>query len=176
MPDLALVPQPQSAPVLGLPPGDPTFAGFQWFVQYMMAVPPAAMPDVTVLQACYDQAINLAYWGLQTVPGQSTSPTIYAFAVYNLAAAILAQMALDNPNAPPPYNTYWSTLQQQFGLNNFLAGLINQAHDQGTGEGTYILPQLAGMTLWNLQLTKTPWGQQYLMFAGEWGSIWGITF
>ena len=175
MSEQALAPAPKVPVVMGLPPGDPTFAGFQWFVQYFMAVPADAMPDVTVLQACYDQANNLAYYGLAYVPSQPSSPTIYAFAVYNLAAAILAQTAIDNPDAPPPYNTYWSTFQASRGLNNFVAGLINQAHDQGTGEGTYILPQLAGMTLFDLQLTKTPWGQQYLMFAGEWGTIWGLT-
>jgi hypothetical protein len=174
VPDV-LAPVPEVSPPLGLPPGDPTFAGFQWFVQVYMAVPPQAMPDITVLQACFDQAENLAYYGLQTIPSQPTSPSIYAFAVYNLAAAILAQVAMDDPNAPPPYNTYWANLQQQAGLNNFVAGLINSAADQGTSDGLYILPQLAGMTLFNLQLTKTPWGQQYLVFSGQWGMIWGLT-
>ena len=161
-------------PVLGLPPGDPTFAGFQWFIANMAGVPANEIPDVTVLQACYDQAINLAYWGLATVPSQSTSPSIYAFAVYNLATDILVETAWDDPNAQPP-STYWSDLQNKLGLNSMNFGLIESAHDQGTSEGTYILDQLKGMTLLDLQLAKTPWGRRYLMFAGQWGAIWGIT-
>jgi len=150
------------APVLGLPPGDPTFAGFQWFVANMAGIPASEIPDVTVLQACYDQAINLAYWGLETVPSQSTSPSIYAFAVYNLATDILVEIAWDDPNGT---STYWTDLRNKLGLNSMNFGIITSATDQ-----------IKGMTLMDLQLAKTPWGRRYLMFAGQWGAIWGITF
>jgi hypothetical protein len=162
-------------PTLGLPAGDPTFAGFQWFVANMMGVPTNEIPDVTVLQACYDQALNLAYYGLATVPSQSTSPSIYAFAVYNLGADIVVETAWDDPNAQPP-STYWTTLRQQLGLNSFAYGIINAAADQGTSDSMFIPEQLQGMTMLDLQLAKTPWGRRYLMIAGEWGAIWGITF
>jgi hypothetical protein len=163
-----------SGPVLGLPPGDPTFAGFQWFVANMMGVPTAEIPDVTVLQACYDESLNLAYWGLETVPSQPTTPSIYAFAVYNLAAHIMVEMAWDDPNVQPP-STYWTDLRNKLGLNSFSFGLVNSAADQGTSESSYIPDQIKGMTLMDLQLAKTPWGRKYLMFAGQWGAIWGIT-
>jgi hypothetical protein len=161
------------APVLGLPPGDPTFAGFQWFVANMAGIPASEIPDVTVLQACYDQAINLAYWGLETVPSQSTSPSIYAFAVYNLATDILVEIAWDDPNGT---STYWTDLRNKLGLNSMNFGIITSATDQGTSESTFIPDQIKGMTLMDLQLAKTPWGRRYLMFAGQWGAIWGITF
>jgi hypothetical protein len=161
------------APVLGLPPGDPTFAGFQWFVANMAGIPASEIPDVTVLQACYDQAINLAYCGLETVPSQSTSPSIYAFAVYNLATDILVEIAWDDPNGT---STYWTDLRNKLGLNSMNFGIITSATDQGTSESTFIPDQIKGMTLMDLQLAKTPWGRRYLMFAGQWGAIWGITF
>jgi len=40
----------------------------------------------------------------------------------------------------------------------------------------YIPDAIKGMTLMDLQLAKSPWGRKYLMIAGQWGSIWGITF
>lgn len=160
-----------TGPVWVIPPGDPTFEGFQAWVSAIMGVPDTAMPDVTTLQVAYDQAINLAYIGLQGVPSQSTSMTVYAQAVYNLGGAMLLEFAMDNPNS-----TFWTDLRNKLGINSFSPGLINQAHDQGTGEGMYILKQLEGLSLWGLQLIKSPWGRAYLMFAGEWGPIWGITF
>lgn len=166
---------PRDVPPMGLPPGGPTFAGFQWFIQYSMGVPLPSMPTPDYLQVAYDQAINLAYVGLQSVPSQPTTPSIYAFAVYNLGCALLLQFAMDDPTAQPPL-TFWSDLRNKLGLNNFTYGMITAAADQGTSDSLYIPDIIKGMTLLDLQLAKSPWGQQYLMFAGEWGSIWGITF
>jgi hypothetical protein len=164
---------PRAAPPWVIPPGDPTFAGFQAWVAAVMGVPTGAMPDVTTLQVAYDEAVNLAYTGLQGVPSQSTSLSVYAQAVYNLGGAILVEIAQDDPNGQFP--TFWSDLRTKLGINSFAPGLINQAHDQGTGDGYYILPQLAGLTLLGLQLIKSPWGRNYLMFAGQWGPLWGLT-
>lgn len=153
-----------------IPPGGPTFDGFKAWVAAVMQVPGAAMPSDDLLQIVYDSALNLAYLGLATIPSQSTSLSIYAQAVYNLGGSILIEYAIDNPNS-----SYWQDLRNKFGIYNFTGGLTNQAHDQGTGEGLYILPQLAGLTLWGLQLLKTPWGRAYLMIAGQWGPLWGLT-
>jgi len=168
MTDLSAV--PRAGPPWTIPPGDPTFEGFQAWDLAVMGVPAASMPDVTTLQVAYDQAINLAYLGLQGVPSQSTSMTVYAQAVYNLGGAMLLEFAMDNPNS-----TFWQDLRNKLGINSFSPGLINQAHDQGTGEGMYILKQLESLTLWGLQLLKSPWGRAYLMYAGEWGPLWGLT-
>jgi hypothetical protein len=135
-----------------------------------MGVPLTAMPGDVTLQMAFDEAINLAYLGLKSVPSQSTTMSIYAQAVYNLGGAILVEWAVDNPNS-----TYWQDLRNRLGIYNFVGGITNQAHDQGTGEGMYVLPQFAGLTMWGLQLLKTPWGRAYLMFAGQWGPIWGLT-
>jgi len=170
----ALAPVPFAVPIMGLPPGDPTFVGFEWFVANVMAVPSGSMPDPSWLQVAYDQAINLAYWGFQTIPSQSTSPSIYAFAVYNLGCALLLMFAQDDPTANPPV-TYWSDLRTKLGLFSPTFGIINSAADQGTSESSYIPDAIKGMTLMDLQLMKSPWGQMYLMLSGQWGSIWGLT-
>jgi hypothetical protein len=161
---------PRAGPPLVIPPGDPTFDGFKAWVQAVMGVPNVSLPDDTTLQIAYDQAINLAYLGFQSIPSQSTSLTIYAQAVYNLGGAMLVEFAVDNPNS-----SYWQDLRNRMGIYNFTGGLTNSAYDQGTGEGMYILPIFSGLTLGNLQLLKTPWGRAYLALAGQWGTIWGLT-
>jgi hypothetical protein len=166
---------PKTAPVYGLPDGDPTFAGFQWFVANSMGVPPEAIPDDSFLQAAYAQAVNIAYTALATVPYVPGTPNLYAIAVYNLAAAMLLWGAIDNPDAPPPYNTFWTDLRTKLGIYSMSYGLVNSAADQGTSESMYIPEFIKGMNLLNLQLMKSPWGQMYLMIAGEWGTIWGLT-
>lgn len=171
----ALRPQPTDVPVYGLPDGNPTFAGFQWFVANSMGVPPDAMPDDSYLTAAYNQAVNIAYWALAGVPYVSGTPNLYAIAVYNLGCAMLLWGAQDNPDAPPPYNTFWNDLRTKLGIYTATYGMVNSAADQGTSESMYIPDVIKGMTLLNLQLMKSPWGQMYLMIAGEWGTLWGLT-
>ena len=173
MSDVTVIPNPSAVPPIGLPAGDPTFAGFQWFVSTIMGVPGSSMPPNDWLQIAYDEAVNLTYWALDCVPSQPTTPSIYAFAVYNLGCALLLEFAQDDPSSN---NTFWSDLRNKLGLNSFAFGLITSAADQGTSESTYIPDQIKGMTLMDLQLAKSPWGRKYLMIAGQWGYIWGITF
>lgn len=163
-------------PVTGLPSGGPTFEGYLWFVSAKMGIPSEVMPSQAALQVAYDQALNLAYVGLASIPSQPTTPNLYAFAVYNLACAIMLECAFDDPNLPEPYNTYWEDLRNKLGLNSFTYGLVNSAADQGTSESMYIPDIIKNMTLLDLQLAKSPWGRMYLMIAGEWGSLWGITY
>jgi hypothetical protein len=192
MNDVIVRPDSTTVTPVGLPGGGPTFAGFKWFVQHMMGVPAASVPDDSYLQVAYDQAVALTYWGLATIPTPNSgfpwienpimppplppgTPSIYAIAVYNLGCAFLLEFAQDDPDAVPP-NTFWADLRQSLGLNSFNFGLITSAADQGTSENTYIPEQIKGMTLMDLQLAKSPWGRKYLMIAGQWGNIWGITF
>lgn len=170
---------PRDMPAPGLPPGGPTYEGFQIFASNVFQLGitdplPPDQPSDTWLQICYDQAANLAYWGLATIPSQPNSPSIYAFAVYNLGCAFMVEMAQDDPTTDPP-QTYWTDLRNTLGINSATYGMINSAADQGTSESMYIPDVIKGMTLLDLQLMKSPWGRAYLMLAGEWGSIWGLT-
>jgi hypothetical protein len=175
---------PTVLPPIGLPAGAPTFAGFKWFVANIMGVPFPSIPPDDWLAVAYDQSVALTYWALATIPTPDlvysytgaplNTPSIYAFAVYNLGCAFLLEFAQDDPTADPP-QTFWTDLRNRLGLNSFSFGLITSAADQGTSESTYIPDQIKGMTLMDLQLAKSPWGRKYLMIAGQWGAIWGLT-
>ena len=117
-------------------------------------------------------------------PIQPTPPTpllyqtmsIYSIAVYNLGGHVLCEIAVDDPNLPPPFNTFWADLRQRLGMNSMSLGLITSASDQGTSAGQQIPSQIMDMTLMGLSLLKTPWGRMYLMIAGQWGAPpWGIS-
>lgn len=148
----------------------PTFEGFKWFVTNIMFVPAEAMPNDTFLQTVYDESLNLAYVGLATIPSQPTSPSIYAWAVYNLGGHFLVEIAPDVPGS-----TYWEDLRDKLKIYSFTPGLMTGAADQGTSQTMKIPSQLDGLTMMGLELLKTPWGRRYLAIAGQWGAIWGLT-
>jgi hypothetical protein len=148
----------------------PNFTDFQAWVQFMMGVPADAMPDVTTLQMAYDESLNLALDDLATTPYQAGSPSIYALAVYNLAAAILVDIVQD---APP--STFWSDLRNKFNVTMFSFGIINSASDQGTSKGSIVPNFVQMMGPLDLWLYQTPWGRQYMMIAGAWGAVWGLS-
>jgi hypothetical protein len=152
-------------------PGGPTYEGFVAWVGALMAVPQESIPGEATLRAAYAEAVNLTYLGLATIPSYPGGPTIYAIAVYNLGGAILLEIARDAEG-----QTFWEDLRNKYGMNSFSYGLITSAADQGTSQGSMIPDQLQGMTLMDLQLLKSPWGRRYLMIAGQWGAIWGITY
>ena len=37
--------------------------------------------------------------------------SIYAICVYNLGGHVLCEIAADDPNLPPPFNTFWADLE-----------------------------------------------------------------
>lgn len=154
---------------------DPTFntgsfSWVGWWVPSIMGVPAGAMPGSPTLQWAYDTALNLALNELACVPSQPTSPSVYADAVYNLGGHTLVGIAQDT--AP---STFWADLKKQLNFNGFVPGLITSSSDQGTSSSLTIPDQLKGMTLFDLQLAKTPWGSRYIELAGEWGAIWGVS-
>jgi hypothetical protein len=108
-------------------------------------------------------------------PYEWKTMSIYAIAVYNLGGAFLCEIAQDDPSLPPPLNTYWADLRTKLNLNSFNYGMVTSASDQGTSAGQQIPSQIADMSMFNLWLMKTPWGRMYLMLAGQWGNIWGLS-
>jgi hypothetical protein len=165
--------------VLALPPSsmvswsgdsDPNYPDFVLWVQNVMGVPPANMPDDTTLQWAYDMGLNLALPELQTIPCQPTSPSIYAAAVYNLGGDRLVHMAQDTPPS-----TYWSDLRKKFGVGTFSPGFTTGAADQGTSQSMTILNQVQDFTMFDLALSKTPWGLAYIEIVSSWGTYWNIS-
>ena len=71
--------------------------------------------------------------------------------------------------------TYFATLRRQFNIGGFRAGVISASNDESTGESILNPEFMKTLTLGNLQNLKTPWGRQYLAFAQDLGSVWGIS-
>jgi hypothetical protein len=150
----------------------PTLPGYRKWIRDIMAVPPTVLPDNSpYIEVSYDLATEIVN---KYILG--ASPVVYTQAVYNLGGDYLVQMAQDNPNLPPPLNTYWADLRQSLGINSFIPGLVDQAHDQGTSAGLQLLASMENLTIADLQQLKTPWGRVYLGLAQSVGSMWGITF
>lgn len=148
----------------------PNFTDFQAWVANMMGVPADAMPDVATLQMAYDESLNLALPDLATIPCQPGTPSIYALAVYNLAASILVDIVQD---VPP--STFWSDLRNRFNVTMFSFAIVTGAADQGTSKSSIVPNFIQSMGPMDLWMMQTPWGRQYMMIAGAWGSIWGIS-
>ena len=164
----------------------PSIGGFNSFITNIMAVPnTATYAEPDVVQWAYNFAINWVNQGLKAVPTfAQVSWTIYAQAVYNLAADTLINWAQDAPDAPTPYPNpvpnqpnigYWQWLRNKFGVLNFVAGVVESSGDQGTSASYQVPEQFATMTIANLGNLKTPFGRAYLGIAGSWGSVWGLS-
>jgi hypothetical protein len=110
------------------------------------------------------------------------SPLMYTQAVYNCGGHYLVMTAQDLPQNPPlqpPLDTYWADLRNDLSLSggggSFMPGVINETHDESTGVAITTTDWLAGMTISDLQMMKTPWGRVYLSIAQCIGSMWGLT-
>ena len=110
-------------------------------------------------------------------------------AVYNLTMSNLIQWMVD-----PSGSTYWSKIRAQYGvtgsggaaaptvngvttptLAGFVPGLVNSASDNGTSVGLTIPEGLSNLTIGQLQATNNPYGLQYLAWAQDVGTLWGMS-
>jgi len=131
-----------------------------------MGIPSGVLPDdslmltyaLQVALLIVNQAINAA------------SPTIYTLAVYNLAGDNLINYAQDTPPS-----TYFADLRKSYGVNNFVGGVVNSASDEGTSSSYDVIDNLKNLTIGQLQNLKTPYGRQYLAFASQVGTNWGLS-
>jgi hypothetical protein len=162
----------------------PTLGGFITFITNVMAIPSDALDPNTnpVVGWAYDFAVNWVNDQLCLVPSQSGSWTIYAMAIYNLAADTLINWVQDASDAPVFKNTpngqglqYWSWLRATYGVNNFVAGVVQSTSDVSTW-ASYMIPEtFKGYTIANLGNLKTPYGVRYLGIATSLGTLWGLT-
>jgi hypothetical protein len=101
----------------------------------------------------------------------SVSPILYVQAVYNLATDILFNIAQDTAQS-----TYFTDARTKWNIYGFVAGVVNTASDNGTGDSLVVPDSLSQLTLADLQNLKTPWGRAYLAIAQKWGpDLFGIT-
>jgi hypothetical protein len=113
--------------------------------------------------------VNPALATVGSPSGAATSTNLYVEAVYNLAADNLVNYAQDQPG-----RTYFADLRASLKINNFAAGVVQAASDQGTSDSLAVPDALKNLTLANLQSLKTPWGRAYLAMAQTYGTMWGV--
>lgn len=144
----------------------PSLTGFIAWAQAVMGIPTTAMsPD--------DPGWNYAYViAKDIVPTDfaNTVKDIYTLTVYNWGGSQLLQFQQDYSG-----QTYFTTLRNQFGINNFVAGVINAAGDVSTNEALSIGHGLRDLSLLDLQRIKDPYGRVALSYMQQLGTLWGLT-
>jgi hypothetical protein len=163
----------------------PTLAGFTSWIYTAMGIPLINLPtDSVFITYAYNVAIAtvntqlcwLSYCG---------APIIYTLAVYNLAGDRLVNYAQDiygapllpNPtaNALPNPIGYFALQRQLFKTNDFNAGTVSAASDEGSSVSLATIESLKDITIGQLANLQTPWGRQYLSFASSIGELWGLS-
>ena len=143
----------------------PTQAGFLAWVYAQMQVPEAALlPDEPAIGWAYDVAVAIVNQALCIVP------PIYMLAVYNLGGDNLINWAPDQPG-----QKFFAKARADFKCLEFQAGVVATASDVSTSTGILNIEAAKSFTLANLQNLKTPYGRQYLAFAQQYGTLWGVS-
>ena len=151
----------------------PTLAGFTAFLYNVAGFPVGALPGTSpVIEMAFCVALEIVNLQLAYV-----SPLIYQLAVYNLGTSNVLNYAQDPVPATVKLNDlpYFQALRAQFNCLGFTAGVISSTADESTSESLLTPEFMKGLTLSNLQQLKDPWGRQYLAFAQDMGTLWGVT-
>ena len=150
----------------------PTLAGFQDFVYGVMKIDPLNLPtSEPVIGYAFDVAMSVVNYVLKVVRSPPNGQwSIYAMAVYNLGGSNLVNYAQDQPG-----RTFFDDLRKSLGINKFQAGVVSSTSDTGTSVALLNPDFMREITLANLQQIKDPWGRQYLQFAQDYGTLWGLS-
>ena len=148
-------------------PTTPNITDYTTFIRNQVGISITYLPDNSQWIA---STFNVAMDTVNTTLAQA-SGIAYTLAVYNLGADRLINYAIDVQG-----QNYFTQIRQQFGITNFSPGMVSASSDEGTGESLLNPEFMKTMTMGDLQMTKTPWGRQYMAFAQEYGcTIWGLT-
>jgi hypothetical protein len=72
--------------------------------------------------------------------------------------------------------TFWANARSNYKMTSFTPGVVTSSSDVSTSVGLLNPQFLQNLTLGDLQLLKTPYGQAYLALAQKYGpNIWGIS-
>jgi hypothetical protein len=146
--------------------GKPTLAGFIAWMQDVVQVPTSALPSNSpVIPIAYGVALDLCLTGIQAI-----SQDIYTLCVYNLAMDNLINYAPDQTG-----QTYFQDLRKQFGINNFVAGVVQSTSDESTSTSYAVSEDLKNLSLADLMYLKTPYGRLYMSYAMRLGPLWGMS-
>jgi len=144
----------------------PTLTGFIAWSRAVMGIPTVALADN---DPGYAYAFQIA---LDLVPldFSTASPDIYTLTVYNWGGSQLLQFQQDYAG-----QTWFASARASYGINSFVAGVINSAADSSTSESLTIGKGLSNLSLIDLQRLKDPYGRQALAWMQTIGTLWGLT-
>lgn len=147
------------------PTADQT-ASYLWFIRNIMGISTAALPDNSGY-ITYSLTIGLSYVNPAIACVDSL---LYQVALNNFAGDWLINYAPDQAG-----QTFFVTARQDYGINDFIAGVVSGSGDQGTSDTLLVPDAFKNFTLQNLQSLKTPYGREYLAIAQDYGpNIWGV--
>jgi len=144
----------------------PTLDGFIAWAQWAMGIPTTAMSPT-------DPGWNYAFVvALDLVPYDyaNSLPDIYTLTVYNFGGSLLLQFQQDYDG-----QTFWAEARAKFGVDSFVAGVINSASDVSTSQSLTVGQGLSNLTLIDLQRLKDPYGRTALGYMQALGTLWGLT-
>lgn len=143
----------------------PTLAGYEDFLRNMVEIPESALPlNSPYIEQTFLIAQELVLTDLQFLQD------VYTWAVYNLACHFLVCQCPDQPNS-----TYFADLRKKFGTMNFTPGLIQESHDETTGQSWMVPDVFKRLNVRELAYLKTPWGQAYMGIAQMGYPLYGIS-
>ena len=144
----------------------PTLEGFIAWTRAVMGLPTVVIPDddvgyIVTFKVAKDMVPEIL---------QSGSPTIYTLTVYNWAGSLLLQFQPDIQG-----QTFFQDARAGFGINSFVAGVIDSAGDVSTNEHLIVGTGLSNLQIVDLQRIKDPYGRQALAYMQSIGTLWGLT-
>ena len=147
-------------------PDTPDLADFTTFA-YDQGVPTADLPtDSPYLQWAFTLASDTVL-----IPPGDMPPILYVLAVYNFGMHQLVKMAQDQAG-----QDFFANARKNFNLTAFSAGVLSATSDNGTSSTLTVPESMQNLTLQDLDLLRTPWGREYLMYAQSYGpSIVGVS-
>lgn len=156
----------------------PTLAGFVTFLRDVVGLDPLVLPDNSpAIPMAYNVAgglVNQAIFSVGCGPGftaDPTQPSLYAYAIYNLAADRVINYAPDQAG-----RTDLKDLRQNYSINQFVPGVTSSSSDQGTAQSRLNTEAMKNFTMRDLQTLKTPYGRAYMEIAQDYGpNIWGFS-
>lgn len=168
----------------------PTLAGFLNFLRTTVGITTAVLPDSSpVIGMAFAVALSIVNPALRCIPIPAADSsgarlnggglTIYALAVYNLAASNLFSFAQDAEDAPLVTGSklpYFADKRDKWHINEFVSGVIQSSGDESTNNSMVVQEAAKNFTIANLTQLKDPYGRQYLSLAQSYGpSTWGLS-
>lgn len=134
-------------------------------------------PSVAVSDATVNAWSPYLAWSFGQASGASPDPPpglvpiIWVLATYNLGFHVLLRIAQDVSG-----QTFFQDMRTSFKIGSFVSGVLANANDENTGAQLVVPEAFKKLSLGNLDLLKTPYGREYLMYIQQYGpTIVGVS-